>query len=201
MSTIIAPLPLKVKFAHEIGTRTWLRIYWGEKCHNHSCHNAMLHLGDHLHPLVLGVRSHIGGNPEDYSEGMWPKTCRDCGEPVPKEGIHKQVFNKRLYDTPSGDPEPGSLWYAHWMSLNTYFDDQVGYLLMAQCPDGWDWCIDSRASNCTMPEDRNHRCWVRHGDPEQGNIHVDKNGRTCQAGAGSIQTRSWHGFLHNGHFV
>lgn len=59
------------------------------------------------------------------------------------------------------------------------------------------WYIDSRANNCTMPNDLVHRCWIRHGtvgDP----LHVDKNGPTCAAGAGSIQTHGWHGYLQHG---
>lgn len=58
--------------------------------------------------------------------------------------------------------------------------------------------IDGRASNCTMPDDNVHKCWVRHGRPEDGTLHVDKNGNTCAAGAGSIATPNFHGFLHNG---
>lgn len=46
---------------------------------------------------------------------------------------------------------------------------------------------------------RPHKCWVRHG--EAPNIHVDKNGVTCGAGAGSIAVPSYHGFLHNGHLT
>lgn len=59
------------------------------------------------------------------------------------------------------------------------------------------WYIDSRANNCTMKDDWTHRCWVRHGtvgDP----LTIDKNGKTCAAGAGSIQNAGWHGFLHDG---
>jgi len=59
------------------------------------------------------------------------------------------------------------------------------------------WRIDSRANNCTMPEDSEHRCWIRHGD-DGGIIHVDKNGHTCAAGAGSIDVPGFHGFLNNG---
>ncbi len=83
------------------------------------------------------------------------------------------------------------------------------------------WRIDGYASNCTSPcrvcgvqrkdhtaslkdsghpyEDSvpEHRCWVRHGTVGEP-IHVDKNGLTCQAGGGSIQTEGWHGFLHRG---
>jgi hypothetical protein len=47
-----------------------------------------------------------------------------------------------------------------------------------------------------------HRCWVRHGDAKTGNVHVDKNGITCNAGAGSIiSPDGWHGFLHNGYLT
>lgn len=58
------------------------------------------------------------------------------------------------------------------------------------------WDVDHRASNCTMRDDRIHRCWVKHG--ELPNITVDKVGFTCTAGAGSIQANGWHGFLQNG---
>jgi hypothetical protein len=70
--------------------------------------------------------------------------------------------------------------------------------LVVKCPDGHDWMIDARASNCTMKDDNLHHCWVRHGRPEDGNLHVDKNGLTCAAGGGSIDTGKWHGHLHNG---
>ena len=48
---------------------------------------------------------------------------------------------------------------------------------------------------------RPHKCWVRHGDPRTGIVTVDKNGVTCGAGAGSIATRGWHGFLREGMLV
>lgn len=73
------------------------------------------------------------------------------------------------------------------------FED--GDALWVQTPGG-SWCIDSRASNCTMPYDYDHRCWIRHGEPP--NVTVDKNGKTCAAGAGSIQCGNYHGFLQNG---
>lgn len=66
-------------------------------------------------------------------------------------------------------------------------------------PGGHPWNIDGRASNCTLPEDFEHRCWVRHGEPPA--ITVDKDGLTCAAGAGSIQVDGWHGFLRNGELV
>ncbi|PBB41787.1 hypothetical protein CK222_21780 [Mesorhizobium sp. WSM3866] len=59
------------------------------------------------------------------------------------------------------------------------------------------WHIDSQASNCTLPDDKEHRCWVRHGTIGE-TVHVDKNGKTCAAGAGSIAVPGFHGFLHHG---
>jgi hypothetical protein len=56
-----------------------------------------------------------------------------------------------------------------------------------------------RASNCGSPQDREHRCWVVHG--ELPNITVDKDGLTCTAGAGSIVTPEWHGFIRAGSAV
>jgi hypothetical protein len=76
-----------------------------------------------------------------------------------------------------------------------------GRVLVCICPDGHPWTIDARASNCTLPHDDDHWCWCRHGRPEDGTLHVDKQGVTCAAGAGSIDTGQWHGFLHNGQLV
>lgn len=62
---------------------------------------------------------------------------------------------------------------------------------------GSEWNIDSRASNCGLPYDYAHRCWIRHGEPPL--VTVDKaGGATCTAGAGSIQAGSYHGFLTGG---
>jgi len=58
------------------------------------------------------------------------------------------------------------------------------------------WDIDSRASNCGLKSDNVHRCWIRHGVPP--NLTVDKDGKTCSAGAGSIQAGKWHGFITKG---
>ena len=62
------------------------------------------------------------------------------------------------------------------------------------------WYIDSKAANCTKPDDMEHRCWVRHGTVGD-RLTVDKNGLTCAAGAGSFfmgPNNEWHGFLRQG---
>jgi hypothetical protein len=106
-----------------------------------------------------------------------------------------------VYDTPSGNLEPGCLyWHFNYTEggKGSQWDNDEQKHLIAVCPDGFHWDIDSRASNCTMKHDRTHRCWIRHGEPP--NVTVDKNGHSCNAGAGSIQTPKWHGYLQVGEF-
>lgn len=99
-----------------------------------------------------------------------------------------------------GDAPVGAIWDAYWMRDAGFSrTGPDGKYLVCRLPDGSDWCIDSRASNCTLPDDDAHRCWARHG--EAPHLTVDKDGLTCHAGAGSIQVRTWHGFLRNGELV
>jgi len=96
---------------------------------------------------------------------------------------------------PSDQSVPGAMWWGESYSFNTPEGTQA---LFVETPGG-PWCIDSRASNCTKPEDNEHRCWIRHGEVPK--ITVDKNGNTCSAGAGSIQAGNYHGFLRDGILV
>jgi len=150
------------------------------------------------------------GEAKDYPPEQWPTMCGDCGQLVPKESlptkadepglkVSYQVFDRRLYDTASGDPEPGDVFWReqqHDPGKCPYWDNCDGKHLHGILPNGHDWDIDSRARNCDMQEDRQHRCWVRHGRPEDGDVHVDKSGVTCHAGAGYIQVEGYHGHLH-----
>lgn len=120
-------------------------------------------------------------------------------------------------ETTSCSLPPGSLYDWSWMHDKCPMPD--GIFLCCVLPNKHHWLVDGRASNCGSPcmvcgvryrehtDDAGHRyvdsvpahrCWIRHGDPRTGNVHVDKNGLTCDAGAGSIQSGEWHGFLHNG---
>lgn len=98
---------------------------------------------------------------------------------------------------------PGAMWDAWWyrgVTGGPFLDPLPdGRSIVVTLPNGHDWCIDMRSSNCTLPDDTAHHCWVRHGEPP--NITVDKDGLTCQAGAGSIQSGSYHGFLKSGQFT
>lgn len=193
------------RFIEETGMLAWLRVYQplveGETCPN-GCHNAKIFLCE---SDTLGDFS-IGGEPVDYPDERYPTHCEHCGTAFGSNAI-KQVFRKRRYNTESGLPEPGDMFYIEYKEVLEpkrcmYWDNCEGRHLMVVLPNGHEWDTNGRASNCGRPDDRTHRCWVRHGDPEKGeSVHIDKNGDTCQAGAGSISAAGWHGFLHNGELV
>jgi hypothetical protein len=135
-----------------------------------------------------------------HDDPRWPSHCT-CGYQF-KEQDEWQHFSDRLYSDgsrtfPKRELPIGAMYFADWYPRNMFWDNMESDHLFVITPGG-EWNIDSRASNCMMPDDRLHRCWVRHGDPETGRIHVDKNGHTCSAGAGSILQPRYHGFLHNG---
>jgi hypothetical protein len=137
-------------------------------------------------------------------DSRWPVACA-CGRPFTDDD-NRQVFTDTIYkrtDTgasmPLRDAPPGAMWDAWW--LKRIAEGPDGRCLIVKLPNGNDWTIDGQASNCTMPDDHQqklHHCWVRHGEPP--NITVDKNGVTCAAGAGSILSGDYHGFLVNGEF-
>ncbi|MGV7119562.1 hypothetical protein [Sphingopyxis sp. 550A] len=115
---------------------------------------------------------------------------------------HRDLPPGAIYEAiPYYDGEPNNWRQSKRSGGREYFINRPGVdgrILVCVCPDGHAWTIDARASNCTMKDDDEHWCWCRHGKPEDGTLHVDKNGLTCKAGAGSIDTGKWHGFLHNG---
>lgn len=141
-----------------------------------------------------------------------PKCECGCGKPVwnAPNAPQYQVFKKTLYAPPDNslapdDVKPGQCFYADWYHhgdgnqfCHHGWTNCDGKHLIVVTPDDHQWDTNGRASNCDQKLDTTHRCWVVHGTPEAGNLHVDKVGLTCGAGAGSIDTGRWHGFLHNG---
>lgn len=158
-----------------------------------------------------GYLSHSSATP-DESDPRWPTHCsRGCGyEFTPAD--HYQAWLSQLYrrsdtgelrvlshPTPEAPAaEPGACWDAWWLPESYQGPD--GICLVVRCPGDDDWMVDRQASNCTRKGEP-HQCWVRHGDPRECRVTVDKDGETCSAGAGSIQTGSWHGFLRDGQLV
>lgn len=165
-------------------------------------------------------RRYIKGDREDvaHDDPRWPSTCDGCGY-VFVNADHWQVNQEQIYRRPdTGEEWPirhaplGAMWDAWWMPHNHRGLD--GICLLVKTPGG-DWMVDSEASNCTDKaidhpksegeltwHERTHFCWVRHGDPRTGNVHVDKlGGPTCGAGSGSILIGGYHGFLHHGYLT
>jgi len=161
----------------------------------------------------------LGGKVEDHADPAWPPACSSCGAPVPpapawgyartppESGglfINRQVFHKIRFNTPSLQPEPGDMFWQDDHSFKRSGGEHClygwsncdGRHLVALVPTGEEWHVDSRASNCDKPDEKTHRCWVRHGEPPM--VTAGKQGNTCGAGAGSIQTRKWHGYLQDG---
>jgi hypothetical protein len=152
---------------------------------------------DNEDSITNGVKS-----APSHDDPRWPKQCH-CGYSF-QDDDHWQRFAEQLYrrsDTGEimtiAEAPVGALWYApHYDHIYT---PQGEHCLMCKTPGG-EWCIDSQASNCTIPDDRRqerHHCWVLTGLPPD--VTAGKGGPTCSAGAGSIQCGSYHGFLRNGY--
>ena len=149
------------------------------------------------------------GDLHDHHDPRWPKHC-DCGYEFKDSDKWIRMAHDvyKRYDTGEEmfrhDAPVGACWDETWWTEDRTYPDfyigEDGRCLCVRTPGG-DWTIDARASNCTMPKDKTHKCWVRHGRPEDGTLHVDKNGYTCAAGAGSIVLGNYHGFLHNGYLT
>lgn len=136
-----------------------------------------------------------------HDDPRWPTVCATGDGYVFQPDDEWQPFTQLVWrraDTGEmvglRDAPPGATWDAWWMQNR----GPDGIALMVRCPNGHDWHVDCQASNCTRPGEP-HQCWVRHGDPRDCNVTVDKNSpNTCAAGAGSIQAGDYHGFLQAG---
>lgn len=196
----IEALPVVALYLRRFCTRS------EEKCPVSGYHNAKIFLKD----IEEDVLKTIGPYTWPAEDPLWPTAC-ECGY-VFRTDDHRQVFPDRVYrrvDTgeefPLRKAPPGSLYVATWYEPgeHRFLHGYDGLSVHCIRPHGDTWCIDSRASNCTMKDDFAHRCWVRHGTFGE-TVHVDKNGLTCGAGAGSIfsgKNNEWHGFLDHGYLT
>lgn len=201
-------------------------------CHSsHGYHSGHYRLGEFKE--VLNDHGYVKVFKEAYPaqvvpdyDPRWPSKCDHCDYLFTEEDA-RQHFTDSIYVDGCGNEyslnsrTPGMMWDANWMHDWEEFTGPDGLSLHVICPDGGEWCIDGRASNCDSPcehcgktyaqhkdnqacgkykDVRPHKCWVRHGTPP--NITVDKNGITCGAGAGSIMSHNgYHGFLRDGQFT
>lgn len=183
-----------------------------EKCvGKYGYHNARFSLGETKAIFDGEGRERtvrIEEKKENFLDDLrWPKKCDFC-EYEFVDGDEKQLFYDLVYrrtDTNeellTRDAPPGAMWDAWWMPERWRGPD--GRSLIVICPDRAEWSIDGPAKNCTTPDDLEHRCWLRTGDVPK--VTVGKSGppgwHTCSAGAGSIATPGYHGFLIDGKFT
>jgi hypothetical protein len=119
-------------------------------------------------------------------------------QPWQERGLHNWISHRDAEGNPFPKPKKGRGQSIRFLD-RPHPDD--GRVLVCRLPDGHDWVIDSRCNNCPLPLDDEHWCWNRSGRPEDGTLDVRKGKpgqTTCSAGAGSIRTGRWHGFLHSG---
>lgn len=211
--------------------RVWLRRHRSGPCGakgEHGFHDARALLHESITREVIYSGDVNGAGSEARPEVMlvspddarWPSTCESCGAAFSPTDDPKQLFASPLYRASHtgqlftlSDAPVGAMWDASWFG-GPWACGPDGIHLVVKTPGG-EWLVDAEASNCTRPQDspvpnepgvtrftRSHYCWIRHGNPrEPATLHIDKNGDTCAAGAGSIQIGGYHGFLHNGHLV
>ena len=171
-------------------------------------HRAEVHLERVEQPVRREIGSDSDRMPNTRDDSLpWPTICDGCSHTF-TDAAHRSATVHRVWHRPDTGEEfvrprdagPGAMWNAEWMSGVT--DTVDGRYMVAICPDGSEWHIDGAARNCTRPNEP-HDCWPRHGEPP--GLTVDKHpepGRsTCSAGAGSIATPGYHGFLRDGKFT
>jgi len=193
-------------------TRLYLRRYHSSADQAARCpgpmsyHDAMVEIGDarEVHDPEKGHWVCSAKSLAAYKDDpRWPTHC-ECGYQF-LGSDEWQIFTSHIYRrTDTGeemtlrDAPEGAMWDATWFHGIPGWCGDDGRALICRVPKKHDWHIDGPCSNCTRPNEP-HKCWVRHGEPP--NITVDKNGNTCAAGAGSILTSEWHGFLRGGELV
>jgi hypothetical protein len=188
--------------------RLYLRRYLG----NSKCigpmgyHDAMVEIGESQEVMDEAACHWVddGKTAKDFiGDPRWPVACA-CGY-IFQEADEWQLFSSHIYKrTDTGeemtlrDAPEGAMWDATWFHAVPSWCGPDGRSIICRVPKMHDWQIDGTCTNCPRPNEP-HKCWIRHGTPPM--LTVDKNGDTCAAGGGSIQTKDWHGFLRNGELV
>lgn len=193
--------------------RRWLRRYVSEHEGGYTCaegwHEARALVENG--PAIVradGIHENCGVDQYD-GDPRWPIVCDEgCGYLFTSDD-HWQVLTRLIYRCTVAlpgaaanvgdymtieDAPPGAMWYADW--IGDWGRGPDGRSLHVKLPDGHNWNVDGEATNCTRKGDRSHKCWIRDGVPPL--VTAGKDGETCAAGAGSIQTPGYHGFLRDG---
>jgi hypothetical protein len=172
--------------------------------------------------MIVPVRFVYPRGSQRYQHVMWTTSERCDGRALHSARRFEDPTDV-VRPSPSGQLEPGNMFWADWLPHEPCDDPGPfrcadwknsdgsyakrgwhncvdGRHLNVMLPNGITWDVDSRASNCDMPNDVLHRCWQRRFNPETETpkFTVGKDQPTCGAGAGSIQSGDYHGFLHDG---
>lgn len=164
--------------------------------------------GYHTAQTVLDdvVDAQASGDLWPHEDERWPTHCA-CGYEFTEADAY-QLNHQTLYRrsdtgelTTIREAPVGAMWYADWFLEHlpegpAFYRGPDGHCLVVKTPGG-EWMVDARCSNCTLPGDTEHKCWVRRGEVPYVTVSKE-GGPTCSAGAGSIQCGRYHGFLRNG---
>ena len=181
---------------------------------SYSYHDAEMPIADapavfyELHPGVIcnGARRE---DAEAYvNDPRWPAYCA-CGYAFTADDP-RQLFCDLIYRRADTGEEmtlreapAGAMWRAEWQRSFCCSQDD-GAPLMVRLPDGTEWCVDGHANNCNWPDgdihQDQHHCWPRRGVPPDVGVSKDYS-PTCTAGAGSIASHGYHGYLREGYLA
>ena len=160
----------------EVALRRYCHDVPGKQCPGpFGSHDVEVVIGveDVLWKQKDGYRTYDGKTKEViHSDERWPARCASCEYLfVPED---EWQTNHHLLYSRSDLPEEtitlrkapvGAMWYVDW---GEDYLGPDGKTLMVKVPavqNGQsfphEWCIDGRASNCTLPDDTEHRCWCR----------------------------------------
>ena len=140
----------------------------------------------HIASVAENVPANKSGDPKPSDQ--WPTVCK-CGYHFSDSDDWELIYRPLYIRSDTGElitlaeATPGAIWQED----NDY---------IVRTPGG-DLNLSSRAGNCSMPFDNEHKCWIIHGEVPE--ITVDKKGHSCDAGGGSIIMGDWHGFLRKGY--
>ncbi len=130
-------------------------------------HNAEFHLGDFDSSFDTEY-SDDETRKIPHNFPSWPAQCI-CGYRF-VDSDSWQVRDERLYRRADNgelvtrdDKIPGMMYDATWHHGIEGWCGPDGKALHVVLPNGQTWAIDSRCSNCTMPDDNVHKCWCAPG--------------------------------------
>lgn len=208
-----------LRFIRPVGTREVARVYWGKDCPNclgegfTGYHNAERLLqttaevptwdaeqGCFPSLVHTTIPAATGKVPPD----AWPTKCDHCGAtPAADAVVARQFYRAFQYDSPEGVPQRGDCFY-RVMGKGHFCDwddcDGRHLIIVLPTPSYFEWDTVHRASNCSQPADRAHRCWVVEGEPPK--LSSVNSPRRCHGDKRSLEvTGVFHKTLENGEWV